>query len=92
MSVQYDVSSGFLSATGTLFAGPARVKGYQIAPGAAGNIVFRDGGTGGTVKMTVPLTASTNVVSLLIPGEGVRFNTDVHITLPASTSIAVFYG
>lgn len=90
--MQYDVSSTRLAATATLFAGPTRVKGYHIAPGAAGDIVFRDGGAGGTVRMTISTTADTSVITMLIPGEGVRFLTDVHVTLPLSTSITVFYG
>jgi hypothetical protein len=31
-------------------------------------------------------------MSFTVPGEGVLFSTDVHITLPAGAKITVFYG
>ncbi len=37
-------------------------------------------------------TSVTTPVAVLIPGEGILFYTDVHVTLPASAKITVFYG
>jgi hypothetical protein len=44
------------------------------------------------VRLEVDTTANTAIIFTLIPGNGIRFFTDVHVTLPASTAITVFYG
>jgi hypothetical protein len=92
MTFSTDVYGAHLNATGTAYAATTRVKGYQVAPGAAGSIVFRDGGASGTVRLELDTTVNTAIISTLIPGNGIRFFTDVHVTLPASTAITVFYG
>jgi hypothetical protein len=92
MTFSTDVYGAHLNATGTAYAATTRVKGYQVAPGAAGTITFRDGGASGTVRLEIDTTVNTAIISTLIPGNGIRFFTDVHVTLPASTAITVFYG
>ena len=71
-----------------------RVKGYQcLSGGTAGDIILRDGGSGGTVRLQFNIPANTNnPFGNIIPGEGIRFDTDVHVTLPAAAKITVFYG
>jgi hypothetical protein len=81
-------------ATGVIYAGAANLAGYQLAPGgAAGEVVFRDGGASGTVKLivNVPATPATPV-STLIPGNGIRFNTNIHVTLPGTAAVTIFCG
>jgi hypothetical protein len=34
----------------------------------------------------------TQPITLSVPGEGILFTTDIHVTLPATAKITVFYG
>ena len=94
MAMQYDVKASHVEATGTMVSGRTRVKGYQcLSGGTAGDIILRDGGAGGTVRLQFNVPANTNnPFANLIPGEGILFTTDVHVTLPAAAKITVFYG
>jgi hypothetical protein len=60
--------------------------------GTGGEIVFRDGGSGGTVRLRINITTNTAVISTLLPGNGIRFNTDIHVTLPAGAAVSIFCG
>jgi hypothetical protein len=92
--MQTDVKATHVEATGTMVSYRTRVRGYQfLSGGTAGDIIFRDGGSGGTIRLQFNIAAApTNALSTLIPGEGILFNTDVHVTLPATAKITVFYG
>jgi hypothetical protein len=92
--MQTDVKAVHLEATGTAVSYRTRVRGYQfLTGGTAGDIIFRDGGSGGPITLQFNIAVSpTNPLSFTIPGEGVLFSTDVHITLPANAKITVFYG
>ena len=93
MSTLTNVFSAHNDATGTIYAGPTNLAGYQIASGGtAGEIVFRDGGASGTVRLTVNISTNTVPVSTLIPGNGIRFTTDIHVTLPTNAAVTIFYG
>lgn len=94
MSTLTNVFSAHADATGTIYAGPMNLAGYQIAPGGtSGEIVFRDGGASGTIrlKLNIP-TAPLTPISTLIPGNGIRFTTDIHVTLPTSAAVTIFCG
>jgi hypothetical protein len=92
--MQTDVKSAHVEATGTMVSGRTRVKGYQcLSGGTAGDIILRDGGSGGPILLQFNIPANTNnPFANLIPGEGILFTTDVHVTLPTSAKITVFYG
>jgi hypothetical protein len=77
-----------------MVSGRVRVKGYQcLSGGTAGDIIFRDGGATGTIRLQFNIPANTNnPFSNLVPGEGILFRTDVHVTLPAAAKVTVFYG
>jgi hypothetical protein len=93
MTMQYDVKAVHTETTGTLVSGRIRVKAYQaISGGTAGDIIFRDGGASGPIRLQFNISTGVQPVSLLIPGEGILFYTDVHMTLPATAKITVFYG
>jgi hypothetical protein len=93
MSTLANVVSFHADATGTMSAGPYNLAGYQVAPGGtAGEITFRDGGASGTVRMIVHITTNTAVIATIIPGTGIRFYNDIHVTLPASSSVTIFCG
>lgn len=92
--MQTDVKSAHVEATGTMVSGRVRVKGYQcLSGGTAGDIIFRDGGASGTIRLQFNIPNNTNnPFANLIPGEGILFTTDVHVTLPTAAKITVFYG
>jgi len=94
MGMQTDVLASHVEATGTMVSGRVRVKGYQcLSGGTAGDIILRDGGASGTIRLQFNVPANTNnPFSNLIPGEGILFTTDVHVTLPTAAKITVFYG
>lgn len=91
--MQTDVKSSHVEATGTMVSGRTRVKGYQcISGGTAGDIVFRDGGASGIERLRFNIGTGTQPIGLAIPGEGILFDTSVHVTLPTSAKVTVFYG
>jgi hypothetical protein len=93
MAMQYDVKNAHLNASGSLVAFPARVKGMVVtSTGAgAGTVLLKDGGSGGTTKIEVDVPATAAFHSVTIPGEGVRFETNVYATL-TNCYVSVFYG
>jgi hypothetical protein len=94
MAMQTDVKSSHVEATGTMVSGRTRVKGYQcLSGGTAGDIIFRDGGATGVIRLQFNVPANTNnPFANLIPGEGILFETSVHVTLPTAAKVTVFYG
>ena len=71
-----------------------RVKSIYIVPtGTAGSLVLRDGGSGGTVKATINTVASASQPTyMLLPGEGLVFQTAVYGVVTNLGSATVFYG
>jgi hypothetical protein len=101
MGMQTDIlASQVRTTTGQFLAqnggniGRARVKAIYIIPkAAAGSIVLRDGGATGPIKSTVnTLLNSTSPTYLLMAGEGLLFNSDIHVTVTDIESVMVFYG
>jgi hypothetical protein len=94
MSTLTNVFSAHADATGTIYAGATNLAGYQaLAGGTAGEIVFRDGGASGTVLLRMNIPANTNnPFANLIPGNGIRFNTNIHVTLPTAAAVTIFCG
>jgi hypothetical protein len=101
MGMQTDVlaskprtDTGQLLDQNSLVIGRARVKAIYVVPtSGAGEVVFRDGGSGGPIKITVNTMASSNAPDyLLLPGEGLLFQENVHITPSAVVSTTVIYG
>ena len=100
MAMQTDVlasavrtSDGLLQDQATNNLGRVRVKSVYIVPAAgAGSVVFKDGGASGTVKMTVNTLASSSSPNyILLPGEGLLFQTNVYVDVTDIVSVMVFY-
>jgi hypothetical protein len=101
MGMQTDIlASQVRTTTGQFLAqnggdlGRVRVKAvYAISNTSAGTLVLRDGGATGPIKATINVLASaTSPTYLKLPGEGLLFNTDVHVTITNVQSVMVFYG
>jgi len=93
MSTLTNVFSEHNDATGVIYAA-TNLAGYQVAPGGtAGEIIFRDGGASGTERLRVNIPATPlTPISTLIPGNGIRFTTNIHVTLPATAAVTIFCG
>ena len=74
--------------------GRTRIKAFLIIPtAAAGVVVFKDGGASGSTKMTInSLANSTNSDYIILPGEGVLFQTDIYVDVTDIASVMVWYG
>lgn len=91
MGMQTDVMANSLAASGSVFGGRARVRGALVEPGAsAGSVVFKDGGSSGTTLFTINTSANGESFSVVIPAEGVLFETDVYVAL-TNAKVTVFY-
>jgi len=93
MGMQYDVKNVHLNASGSLVGYRTRVKGMVItSTGAgAGTVILKDGGSGGTARLEVDVPATAAFHNVIIPGEGVLFETNVYATL-TNCYVSVFYG
>jgi hypothetical protein len=93
MAMQTDVKAASLSESGTAYAGPTRVKGLVIYTNAdtVAEVVLRDGGETGTIRFSIPAPNAEGLMNIVIPGEGIRFTTDVYADL-TSCEVVVFYG
>lgn len=104
MAMQTDVqASAPLTATGQVTnnagtpanLGRIRMKGLYVVPGTnAGSVVFRDGGSGGDILLTLntPAGSSNGAYNVVIPGEGILVETNLHGTVSNTASVVVFYG
>lgn len=95
MSMQTDIKSVYLAATGTLVSYRTRIRSLVVVSGAtAGSIILRDGGASGVIEfqMDVPAAAASTgaINSVYIPDNGILFETDVHATLSGCT-VTAFY-
>lgn len=101
MAMQTDVlaskvatSAGNLLDQNSLVIGRCRVKGIYIVPDTgAGTVTFIDGGASGATKIVVNTKASSSAPDyILMPGEGLLFQTSVYIVPSAVVSTMVIYG
>lgn len=92
--MQTDVSAASVSTSSTAVAYRTRVRGLVIAPGSAnGTVVLKDGGSDGTTLISLATTANGEPFNILIPANGVLFETDVYVALTGTgTAATVFYG
>ena len=101
MSMQTDVlaskvatSAGDLLDQNSLVIGRCRVKGIYIVPDSgAGTVTFLDGGASGPTKIVVNTKASSSAPDyILMPGEGLLFQSNIYIVPSAVVSTMVIYG
>ena len=91
MSIQFDVKNTEITASGSVFGGPARVKGITISYASGGTVVIKDGGSGGTTVWSFTAPAAAGTVNIPIPGDGIKCNTSVYCTVSSATA-SVIYG
>lgn len=92
MSMQTDVKAVHTETTATLVSVRTRIKGYHvISGGTAGDVIFRDGGSGGTVVLQFNIGTGTQPIVMPIPGEGILCHSGIHVTLPTAAKVTTFY-
>lgn len=91
MAIQYDVKSTAIATSGSVFGGPARLKGITISFASGGTVAIKDGGSSGTTVWSFTAPAAAGVVNILLPGDGIKCNTDMYCTVSSATA-AVVYG
>lgn len=93
MTMQTDIKSVTRTTDGTLVDQPTRIKGILLTTTTtAGTVVIKDGGASGTTRITLNTPALAEMFNALLPGEGVRFYTDVYVDLTDVASVTVFHG
>ena len=92
MSVQTDVKAATVTAEGSAYAARARVKALSfVTTGTAGSVQIEDG-DGGTVKINIATAGVADTQHMLLPGEGVLFETGIWVVPTNVSSVTVFYG
>ena len=88
-----NVFSAEATATGTLVtAAQGRLRGVWVEAGAsAGTLIFKDGGAGGTIILTLDTPAGVNMAYMAIPGGGIAYGTDLHVTVSNAAGVTVIY-
>ena len=87
------VNSAQATGTGTLVSGKGRLRSVVVrGTGTAGTAVFKDGGAAGTTILTLNTAAIARAHNLDIPGAGIPFDTDLHVTLTNADAVTVIYG
>ena len=73
--------------------GRCRVRSIRIIPAAgAGSVVFKDGGASGATKLTVNTIASaTSADYVLMPDQGLLFQSGIYVDVTTIASVMVFY-
>lgn len=94
MAMQYDVKSAYLAASGSAYGARTRLKGVYINTGGSAATVEFTNGNGGTslMKVDAPASATGNPVYIIVPGEGILFETSLYAVVTGAASVTVFYG
>ena len=88
MSFASDIQATTLTNTGTAVPRRVRLAGVNvIATATSGTLTFRDGGATGTVRLTYTTPAAAGAYDLLIPDNGIVFETDMHVTFSDNTNV-----
>ena len=91
MGMQTDVKAKSLAASGAITDARVRIRGMVVEPGtSAGSVVLKDGGASGTTVFTINTVANGETFNVVIPAEGVLFQTSAYATL-TDAKVTVFY-
>jgi hypothetical protein len=92
MAMQYDVKAGWVNNTsGSVYGGPARVKGVAYSYSTDATFNIRDGGASGPIVWSFTAPDNNGSIYMLFPGEGIKCNTSIYVDIP-SGHVTVFYG
>lgn len=91
MAIQFDVKSTAITVSGSVFGGPARLKGITISFASGGTVAIKDGGSSGTTVWSFTAPAAAGVVNVPFPGDGILCSTNMYCAVSSATA-AVVYG
>jgi hypothetical protein len=76
---------------GSIYGQRTRVRQVVATTSGSGSpaIVLKDGGSGGTTRLSMAFTASS-VIAVNIPDNGILFEDDVYLDLTDCASVTVF--
>ncbi len=94
MTMQTDVKSTHLAASGTISAGRARLKSISYrGDGTNGSILLKNGSSSGSTLVELDVgTSDTFTIYVLIPGEGVLFPDGIYADITHVSALTAFYG
>ena len=94
MTMQYDVKSTHLTASGAVTSDRARLKSVSYrGDGSNGYVRFRDGSVTGSILMELDVgTNDVFTIYLLLPGEGILFPTSIYAELSHVSAITAVWG
>ena len=93
MGMQTDVKAVTVTEDGAATTFRSRVKSLVLTSTAsAGSVVLKDGGASGVAKLTLNTPASADFHNILIPGEGVLFESGIYVDVTNVSSVTVFHG
>lgn len=88
-----DVFAVTVTSDGVAYAGPARVKAIAFVCGSTGgSTVLTDNGASGTEKLDLATPEAAGFHYMNLPVNGLRFETNVHVTVGDATSVTLFMG
>lgn len=88
--MQYDVSAIEKTSTGDVVTSRTRLKAISISHASAGTVVLRNGSSSAATLFSYTAPAAAGEVYMLLPGEGILFNSGIHATLTNATITAVY--
>lgn len=80
------------TATGAAVNGRTRLFGlYFTNTGTAATITLRDGGAAGAVRLTIATPAAAGASDLIIPDDGILFESSIHLTVSSADVTSVTF-
>lgn len=95
MTMQYDVKTAYLEASGVLVDSRSRLKQLIFLPsGTAGSVVIYDNASAGSGNVVWRTKVGTGVqpFQLIVPGEGILALNGMYAVLTNIISVTICYG
>jgi|TARA_R100001509_G_scaffold158576_1_gene123908 hypothetical protein len=93
LNMATNIKASFVSATGTVDSSSGRIRGYSFVNNstAVKELILRDGGASGDTILKVQLNSGGSS-DQYIEDAGIRYETNLHITVPTSAAGTIFTG
>ena len=78
------------TSTASAVAGRTRLLGvYFTNTATASSLVFKDGGSGGTARLSLVTPAAAGSQDLIVPDMGILFESGIHVTFGSADATSV---
>lgn len=87
-----DVKSATATADGTMVNGRARLRHVLVKTSSTGTpqVIFKDGGSGGTTLLTMDFVVSVNE-DIPLPDEGILFTSSIYVDVTNIDRVTILY-